>query len=274
MPSPCCLHAAQRPCRNALRAATCHGRPLLQWVERAREALQREVADIQQQHCQLAAGLASAAAAAAAAPTSPQKALAAQVLTGLQGSMQQEVSRELQALQLADSLLGSVAQQFHGSPPRAAITGGDHVPAATAEQAAVKGAGEAGSEAADCVASDAVASKAAAAGSQASVGGTAEGKWAIAAVPAGSTGPAYPPAPSSQQAVAAAAGSALAQLNQLGSSKTGLTQVAGAGSESGSLRETFGQMQQMLQSVCNLLQQDDGGQERRGEPGEVMPPAG
>lgn len=51
-----------------------------QWLERAREALRREVADIQQQHGQLAAGLTSAVAVAAAAPAaSPQKALAVQV---------------------------------------------------------------------------------------------------------------------------------------------------------------------------------------------------
>lgn len=50
-----------------------------QWLERAREALKREVGDIQQQHVQLAAGLNSAVAVAAAAPASPQKQLAAQV---------------------------------------------------------------------------------------------------------------------------------------------------------------------------------------------------
>lgn len=52
---------------------------LAKWLERAREALKREVTDIQQQHVQLAAGLNSAVAAAAAAPASPQKQLAAQV---------------------------------------------------------------------------------------------------------------------------------------------------------------------------------------------------
>ena len=51
----------------------------MQWLERARGALRREVGDIQQQHVALAAGLTSAVAAAAAAPQSPQKAVAAQV---------------------------------------------------------------------------------------------------------------------------------------------------------------------------------------------------
>lgn len=54
----------------------------VQWLERARDALRREVADIQQQHVALAAGLQSAVVAAAAVPQSPQKALAAQVGRG------------------------------------------------------------------------------------------------------------------------------------------------------------------------------------------------
>lgn len=51
----------------------------LQWLQRAREALKREVADIRQQHVALQADLGSAVAVAAAAPQSPQKALATQV---------------------------------------------------------------------------------------------------------------------------------------------------------------------------------------------------
>lgn len=73
---------AQHP-HAVTRLLTCcqldHSRSALQWLERAREALKREVTDIQQQHVQLAAGLNSAVAVAAAAPASPQKQLAAQV---------------------------------------------------------------------------------------------------------------------------------------------------------------------------------------------------
>lgn len=251
-----------------------------QWLERAREALKREVADIQQQHGQLAAGLASAVAAAAAAPASPQKALAAQVLTGLQGSMQHEVGRELQALQLADRLLGSVAQQHRGSPPRsAAAVGGNTAAAAAAvaaqaEPKAAPAAEEAGGEAAAGVAVDAATCKVAFHDTPVTGGGDAAGEWAIAAVSAGSGQPDYPAAPSSQQAVAAAAGSALSQLNQLAGSRAGLAHAAAhaAGGHStsggGSLRQTFGQMQHMLHSVCQLLQQDDDGRQRGGQPGE------
>lgn len=257
----------------------------LQWLGRAREALKREVSDIQQQHGQLAAGLTSAVAAAAAAPASPQKALAAQLLSGLQSSMQHEVGKELRALQLADSLLGSVAQQFRGAPPGTGTgsppRGGD---ASAAAAAAVAGSeAPAPAQASSCKAecgpgSAAESSKAvAAAGSQAE---DAAGSWTIPAMPAGARA-SYPRAPSSQQVVASAADGALAQLQQLAGSEAQLAQTlalaaassgggsgSGGGGSSSSLRSTFGQMQQMLHSVCQLLQQDElQDAQRASEPG-------
>lgn len=235
--------------------------------------MRREVADIQQQHVQLAAGLQSAVAAAAAAPASPQKALAAQVLSGLQCSMQSEVGKELQALQLADQLLESVRSQFRsgGSPPRDGGGGSGRASpegsaAATAEAQAAAGAGKAD-----------VAAGAAAVDTPG---------WTIAAVPAPASSAAehrqvaYPAAPSSKQALASAADGALAQLQQLAGGQAQLAQAAAAlaassgasgaasGGSSSSLRQTFGQMQHMLQSVCALLQpqEEAEGQRRRPSP--------
>lgn len=241
--------------------------PCKQWLERAREALKREVCDIQQQHGQLSAGLTSAVAAAAAAPASPQKALAAQVLSGLQSSMQHEVGQELRALQLADSLLGSVASQFRSSPPRpaasAAAAAGGACSAAAAAAAVTHGGGDGGGgEAAAAVGQSsgvlgAGASVCKAPCAQAGDGSPSAGSWTIPAVPAGSQA-AYPAAPTSQQVVAAAADGALAQLHQLAGGQAQLAQAAALAAGGGSsLRQTFGQMQQMLKSVCQLLQQDE-----------------
>lgn len=242
-----------------------------QWLERAREALRREVTDIQQQHGYLASGLSSAAAAAAAAPASPQKVLAAQVLGGLSYSMRQEVGKELQALQLVDQLLDSVASQLK---PSTVATGGS---AATSQSPS----GPAGSAAA--------ATKAAGTGTD----GDGGSGWTIAAAPAASASDApglqqqrisqlaYPPVPSSQQAVAAAAGGALAQLQQLAGGEQQLVQAAaalaaasgstagGGGSGGSNLRSTFAQMQQTLASVCELLQQDGGQASPRYAPSEA-----
>lgn len=185
-----------------------------------------------------------------------------QVLSGLQCSMQQEVGKELQALRLADQLLESVTSQFKRSPPR--VNGGEGAQGSTAAPAA------GGKDAA----------VAAAAATSSNGGG-----WTIAAVPAagaaaGAAQPAaaqlaYPPAPSSQQAVAVAADGAFAQLQQLAGGEQQLAQAAAAlaattgsptgcsSSSSGSLRNTFGQMQSMLQSVCQLLQDGEQAPPRR-----------
>ncbi|PSC74920.1 Chromatin structure-remodeling complex BSH [Micractinium conductrix] len=231
------------------------GGDCLQWLERAREALRREVADIQQQHGQLAAGLTSAVAVAAAAPAaSPQKALAVQLLSGLQSSMQHEVGKELKALQMADSLLKNVSKQFRNSPPRASPPRGA-APAAGDAQAA-------GS------ASEGQGVAAAAGGGGDTAADTGAAGWTIAA---------YPPAPSSQQAVLAAAGDAMAQLAQLAGGEAQLAQAAAlaagaGGGGSSSLRGTFGQMQAMLQSVCQLLAPEEGQERRRpSEPGYRAP---
>ena len=163
--------------------------------------------------------------------------------------MQHEVGRELQALRLADDLLASVTSQFKRSPLRGGA-------AATEPQAA--GSSEA--------AADAIASS-----------GDGDG-WTIAAVPAAGQ-QAYPLGPSPQQAVGVAADRALGQLQQLAGGQRQLAQAAAAlasasegccgagGSGGGSLRSTFGQMHQMLESVCELLQTHGMQQERASETG-------
>ena len=193
-----------------------------------------------------------------------------QVLSGLQCSMQQEVGKELQALRLADQLLESVTSQFKRSPPRGTSgSGGGSSGAAPSSTAAPVASGK----------------EAAAAGATGGAGGGDAG-WTIAAVPAagagagapppGATQVTYPPAPSSQQAVTAAADGALAQLQQLAGGEQQLAQAAAAlaatggsptGTGSSSLRSTFGQMQSMLQSVCQLLQ--EGGQAPPRRPNEA-----
>jgi hypothetical protein len=175
-----------------------------------------------------------------------------QVLSGLQCSMQHEVGRELQALRLADDLLASVTSQFKRSPPRKS--------AAAGEAQALGGS-----------------SKAAAGATTSSSDGNSSG-WTIAAGPAAGP-PSYPQAPSPQQAVAVAADGALGQLQQLAGGERQLAQAAAAlasasdgccgagGSGGGSLRSTFGQMHQVLGSVCQLLQTGVPQQQRTSETG-------
>ncbi|KAI3429557.1 hypothetical protein D9Q98_005645 [Chlorella vulgaris] len=214
--------------RPPLADAAASGADCLQWLDRARQALKREVSEIKQEHSALVVGLHSAATAAAAAPQSPRKALAGRVLLDLQGSMQQEVGRELQALQQADQLLANVASTLTK-------------PAASGQQGGSKTCSAAGGDARSDGCWTIAAGPPAAAAKQASN---------AAQAPADS----YPAAPSSQQAVACAADGVLAQLQQL----VGAAGSAGASSGGeGSLRGTFSQMQAMLQSVCQLLQEPE-----------------
>lgn len=183
--------------------------------------------------------------------------------------MQQEVGKELQALRLADQLLESVTSQFKRSPPRGTSCSGSGSSGVASSTAAPVASGK----------------EAAAVGATGGASGSDAG-WTIAAVPAagaaagapqpGATQVIYPPAPTSQQAVTAAADGALAQLQQLAGGEQQLAQAAAAlaatagspnGTGSSSLRSTFGQMQSMLQSVCQLLQ--EGGQALPRRPNEA-----
>ncbi|GAB4816238.1 hypothetical protein N2152v2_003284 [Parachlorella kessleri] len=88
----------------------------LQWLDRAREALKAEIQGMLAQSQQLAEGIQTAQQTAEGQPSSPQKAVATQVLSGMQGALHSEVGRELQALQVADNFIATVASQLARSP--------------------------------------------------------------------------------------------------------------------------------------------------------------
>lgn len=79
------------------------------WLASAKAALMREVAVLEQQKHELAAGLGSVAAAATAPPPSPAKAAVGTVATQLQTAVAAGMGQEVQALQAAGRWLEGVA---------------------------------------------------------------------------------------------------------------------------------------------------------------------
>lgn len=249
-----------------------------------------------QQSQQMAEQIGTATAAAAEQPASPQKALAQQVLGGMQGALQGEVQRELQALQLADSWVAGVAAQLspraaaeqqqqaavhqhavllHQQAPPPCTAAAPGLPTCTGAPACTVSASEAAQQQQQqngwtIAAAPSATQLAGCQGPAATTSGSPGGHTVLqitvpfAAASSQQPGPAHSPATSPSWVPTAPANVPQWPVAGPSPAPAGCCAVpagaAGGGSpRAGGLRSSLAQMQGTLQSVCAVLQDSPGG---------------